>query len=212
LLTGLYSHQAGVGYMTENSNQPGYQGQLHRNCVTIAEVLGYRLALSKNRGRVGIRGAKSWFFAGISLNVQDQTGLFNRPTYVGGLSCLPAVGMAIGVPGRIVVVLVAELTLYGFGTREGRFAELLSILEERCSRFCGVERIGIVAEFARLIWLRIFAGPIGGGRCCRICVTNLATSGAGPNGGPQLLPNLRDEFGYEVEGGSAGGLPLGCLA
>jgi hypothetical protein len=24
-----------------------------------------------------------------------------------------------------------------------------------------VERIGIVAEFARLIWLRIFAGPIG---------------------------------------------------
>jgi arylsulfatase A-like enzyme len=45
LMTGLYSHQAGVGLMVENLNQPGYQGQLHRNCVTIAEVLrliGYR--------------------------------------------------------------------------------------------------------------------------------------------------------------------------
>lgn len=45
LLTGLYSHQAGVGHMTENLKLPGYQGQLHRNCVTIAEVLrlaGYR--------------------------------------------------------------------------------------------------------------------------------------------------------------------------
>ena len=45
LMTGLYSHQAGVGLMVENLNQPGYQGQLHRKCVTIAEVLrmiGYR--------------------------------------------------------------------------------------------------------------------------------------------------------------------------
>jgi arylsulfatase len=45
LLTGLYSHQAGVGHMTENSKQTGYEGQLNRNCVTIAEVLrrsGYR--------------------------------------------------------------------------------------------------------------------------------------------------------------------------
>jgi arylsulfatase len=45
LLTGLYSHQAGVGHMTENFKLPGYQGQLHRNCLTIAELLrlvGYR--------------------------------------------------------------------------------------------------------------------------------------------------------------------------
>ncbi len=45
LLTGLYPHQAGVGHMVENLNQPGYQGQLNRKCVTIAEVLrmiGYR--------------------------------------------------------------------------------------------------------------------------------------------------------------------------
>jgi len=45
LMTGLYSHQAGVGHMTENLKLPGYQGQLHRNCLTIAELLrlaGYR--------------------------------------------------------------------------------------------------------------------------------------------------------------------------
>jgi arylsulfatase len=40
LMTGLYSHQAGVGHMTDNLKLPGYQGGLHRNCVTIAEVLG----------------------------------------------------------------------------------------------------------------------------------------------------------------------------
>jgi len=45
LMTGLYSHQAGVGHMTENLKLPGYQGQLNRNCLTIAELLrlaGYR--------------------------------------------------------------------------------------------------------------------------------------------------------------------------
>jgi hypothetical protein len=40
-------------------------------------VLGYRLALSKNRGGVGIRGAKSWFFAGNGLCVQGKSGLSN---------------------------------------------------------------------------------------------------------------------------------------
>lgn len=45
LLTGLYSHQAGVGHMTEDFGYDGYQGDLGRRCVTIAEVLrsaGYR--------------------------------------------------------------------------------------------------------------------------------------------------------------------------
>lgn len=45
LLTGLYPHQAGVGHMTENLKHPGYQGQLNRHCLTIAELLrlaGYR--------------------------------------------------------------------------------------------------------------------------------------------------------------------------
>src|SRR5690242_17791807 len=39
LLTGLYSHQAGVGHMTEDKGLDGFAGDLNRNCVTIAEVL-----------------------------------------------------------------------------------------------------------------------------------------------------------------------------
>ena len=45
LLTGLYSHQAGVGHMVFEDNLPGYRGDLSRNAVTIAEVLkpaGYK--------------------------------------------------------------------------------------------------------------------------------------------------------------------------
>ena len=40
LLTGLYSHQAGIGWMTNDQKTAGYRGQLNRQCVTIAEVLG----------------------------------------------------------------------------------------------------------------------------------------------------------------------------
>ncbi len=39
LLTGLYSHQAGVGHMVENRGAPGYQGFLNDRCVTFAEAL-----------------------------------------------------------------------------------------------------------------------------------------------------------------------------
>ncbi|MSR65758.1 MAG: arylsulfatase [Pedosphaera sp.] len=39
LMTGLYSHQAGVGHMTVNRGYPGYSGELNNRCVTIAEVL-----------------------------------------------------------------------------------------------------------------------------------------------------------------------------
>ena len=46
LLTGLYSHQAGVGHMTWADNgYDGYRGLLNNHCATIAEVLkadGYR--------------------------------------------------------------------------------------------------------------------------------------------------------------------------
>lgn len=48
LLTGLYSHQAGVGAMTADWGYPGYRGELNPNCVTIAEALkpaGYRTGL-----------------------------------------------------------------------------------------------------------------------------------------------------------------------
>ena len=49
LLTGLYSHQAGVGHMTNDKGQPGYQGRLNNSCVTMAEVLrpaGYFTAMT----------------------------------------------------------------------------------------------------------------------------------------------------------------------
>ena len=39
LLTGLYSHQAGIGWMTQDQQQPGYRGQLTENCATIAQLL-----------------------------------------------------------------------------------------------------------------------------------------------------------------------------
>jgi arylsulfatase len=49
LLTGLYSHQAGVGHMVEDRGKPGYRGRLNDRCVTIAEVLraaGYHTAMA----------------------------------------------------------------------------------------------------------------------------------------------------------------------
>jgi arylsulfatase len=38
LLTGLYSHEAGVGHMTEDKGAPGYRGRLNDQCVTFADV------------------------------------------------------------------------------------------------------------------------------------------------------------------------------
>ncbi len=39
LLTGIYSHQAGIGHMVGDYGVPGYRGELSRNAVTIAEAL-----------------------------------------------------------------------------------------------------------------------------------------------------------------------------
>src|SRR5687768_7350606 len=39
LLTGLYSHQAGMGRMVEDLGKPGYRGFLNEQCVTLAEAL-----------------------------------------------------------------------------------------------------------------------------------------------------------------------------
>lgn len=49
LLTGLYPHQAGIGEMTTPGGQPGYQGFLASNTVTLAEVLksaGYNTGMT----------------------------------------------------------------------------------------------------------------------------------------------------------------------
>lgn len=39
LMTGLYPHQAGVGWMVHDHKHEGYRGTLNRNCATIAELL-----------------------------------------------------------------------------------------------------------------------------------------------------------------------------
>jgi len=39
LLTGLYSHQAGIGMMVYRDHGPGYRGNLNDRCVTFGEVL-----------------------------------------------------------------------------------------------------------------------------------------------------------------------------
>lgn len=49
LLTGLYSHQAGMGFMVRKIDHPGYRGDLSHEAVTLAEVLragGYRTAMA----------------------------------------------------------------------------------------------------------------------------------------------------------------------
>ncbi len=62
LLTGLYSHQVGVGHMTEDRGQPGYRGFLNDRCVTLADVLGsagYFTAIS-GKWHVGHRELSMW--------------------------------------------------------------------------------------------------------------------------------------------------------
>lgn len=63
LLTGLYSHQAGIGWMTADQGAPGYRGQLSDDCVTIAEVLrhaGYFTAMT-GKWHVGFEhGTTPW--------------------------------------------------------------------------------------------------------------------------------------------------------
>jgi len=58
LLTGLYSHQAGVGLMTRRTKSPGYKGRLMPDrCVTIPQVLkpaGYSTYMS-GKWHLGLR-------------------------------------------------------------------------------------------------------------------------------------------------------------
>ncbi len=55
LLTGLYPHQAGIGYMIRDLGYPAYQGYLNDRCLTLAEALkpaGY-LTLMSGKWHVG---------------------------------------------------------------------------------------------------------------------------------------------------------------
>jgi arylsulfatase A-like enzyme len=64
LLTGLYSHQAGIGHMVKDLGKPAYQGSLNKRCVTIAEVLkliGYRtFMVGKWHVAVFMNGQANW--------------------------------------------------------------------------------------------------------------------------------------------------------
>ncbi|MCG8526110.1 MAG: arylsulfatase, partial [Opitutales bacterium] len=66
LLTGLYAHQAGMGYlesMNKGEGHPGYRGQLNKSCVTVAEVLresGYLTAISGKWHIGGKYGVYAW--------------------------------------------------------------------------------------------------------------------------------------------------------
>lgn len=70
LLTGLAPHQAGIGHMAEDPENPGvndwgvhgYRGYINRNSVTIAEVLkeaGYHTYMS-GKWHVGMHGQEKW--------------------------------------------------------------------------------------------------------------------------------------------------------
>ena len=58
LLTGLYSHQAGVGAMTQDEKLPGYRGRLNEQCVTLGEVLGPAGYLTIQTGKWHVGGLK----------------------------------------------------------------------------------------------------------------------------------------------------------
>jgi arylsulfatase A-like enzyme len=82
LLTGLYNHQAGIGKMTDAEDEPGYQGHITENTVTLAEVLksaGYHTAMS---GKWHVSNTNG------QPNKQDQLDWMNHQKDFGGFSPL----------------------------------------------------------------------------------------------------------------------------
>ncbi|MES2791954.1 MAG: arylsulfatase [Planctomycetota bacterium] len=99
LLTGLYPHQAGVGHMTSDNRHDGYRGELNKQCVTLAEVLGTagytnymcgKWHVTRNDGPDGDKSA--WplqrgfhkFYGTIkgAGSFYDPTGLCRQNTYI----------------------------------------------------------------------------------------------------------------------------------
>jgi len=83
LLTGLYSHQAGVGHMTNDGGQPGYIGHLNDSCVTIAEALkpaGYFTAMT-GKWHVGQQAGVAPWTRGFDRSLNAAAGGFYFPTH-----------------------------------------------------------------------------------------------------------------------------------
>lgn len=81
LLTGLYSHQAGVGHMTQDNGVPGYRGYLNNRCVTIAEALrpaGYFTAIS-GKWHVGMEHGVTPWNRGFDRSLSATAGGFYFP-------------------------------------------------------------------------------------------------------------------------------------
>lgn len=91
LISGLYSHQAGMGLLTNDQGEhnPGYRGRLMERCVTIAEVLrpqGY-LSIATGKWHMG-HDKKEWWPLGRGFDrfygCPQGGGFFFRPSSWGG--------------------------------------------------------------------------------------------------------------------------------
>ncbi len=83
LLTGLYSHQTGVGNMVNDDGPayPGYRGFLNTSCVTLAEVLrpaGYFTAMS-GKWHVGQAAGVTPWTRGFDRSLNAAAGGFYQP-------------------------------------------------------------------------------------------------------------------------------------
>lgn len=79
LLTGLYSHQAGVGHMVEDQGAPGYRGRLMPNAVTFAQVLaGYFTAMA-GKWHVGMENGAAPWERGFDRSLNAAAGGFYYP-------------------------------------------------------------------------------------------------------------------------------------
>lgn len=86
LLTGLYSHQAGVGHMTNARSARGYIGRLNNECVTIANIAseaGYHTAAS-GKWHLG-SSKKEWWPLGRGFDrfygSPEGGGFYHRPKH-----------------------------------------------------------------------------------------------------------------------------------
>ncbi len=124
LLTGLYSHQTGIGNMMEDQGQPGYQGRLNDECVTIAEVLkpaGYFTALS-GKWHVGQdQGVTPWG-RGFDRSLNAPAGGFYYPDGVKAKPFYPWKGKVWFRPSPINLYLVMQSIGSILATRQSELA------------------------------------------------------------------------------------------